>query len=219
MAANRKREPLMSDSPPPSASPGSLSTTLLEQVRARQPQAWERLVRLYSPLIYRWCRRSGLAAEDAADLLQEVFASIMQHLPEFRRDRPGDSFTNWVATITRNKIRDHYRRSQRRPVARGGTNAQRAMADVPDTVSAEDPSGDVNADAASSALLHRRVMEITQSEFEPRTWQAFEQTALHGRRAADVAHDLATSVAAVYMAKSRVLRRLREVLAELDDPT
>ena len=93
-----------------SAGSSSISSTLLDQLRAGRPEAWQRLVRLYSPLIYRWCRRSGLAAEDAADVLQEVLAAVMRHVPDFRRDGPHDSFTAWLATITRNKVRDHYRR-------------------------------------------------------------------------------------------------------------
>lgn len=197
-----------------SAESESLSTTLLEQVRAHQPLAWERLVRLYSPLIYRWCRRSGVPPEDAADLLQDVFTAVMLHLPGFRRESPEDSFTAWLATITRNKIRDFFRRRQRRLPARGGSSAQAALAQV----AQEDATTDVTveADAASTALLSQRVLHVIQSEFERRTWQAFEQTALENRRAADVAQDLQMSVAAVYMAKSRVLRRLREVLAELN---
>jgi RNA polymerase sigma-70 factor, ECF subfamily len=200
----------------PFAESSSISSTLLEQVRARQPQAWERMVRLYSPLVYRWCRRSGVSAEDSADLVQDVFTAVMLHLADFRRDGPSDSFTGWLATITRNKVRDHYRRCRHRPQARGGTTAQRALAEVPETASPDDPP--VAADAASAALLTRRLMEITQAEFERRTWQAFEQTALAGRRAADVAQDLDMSVPAVYMAKSRVLRRLRETLSDLEPP-
>ncbi len=60
----------------------SISTSLLEQVRADRPEAWERLVDLYSPLIYRWCRQAGMAEHDAADLLQEVFSAVLSHLPE-----------------------------------------------------------------------------------------------------------------------------------------
>lgn len=198
----------------PDSDSSSLSTTLLEQVRAHEPEAWERLVRLYSPLIYHWCRRSGISAEDAADLLQDVFTAVMLHLNDFRRQGPADSFTGWLATITRNKIRDHYRVRQRRAQARGGTTAHMAMAEQPQVEPPTEPA--VTADAGSAALLARRALELIESDFEQRTWQAFLQTTLESRRAADVAHDLAMSVPAVYMAKSRVLRRLREVLAALD---
>jgi RNA polymerase sigma-70 factor (ECF subfamily) len=193
---------------------GSISTTLWEQVRAQDPQAWQRLVRLFGPLICRWCRRGGLSAEDAADVLQEVFTAVWQHAGDFRRKDPADSFVAWLATITRNKIRDHFRRGQRRPQARGGTSAQLAMAEIPGEGAEAESS--VAVDAEATALLSRRVLELTQVEFERRTWDALVQTTLDQRRAADVAADLGMSVGAVYMAKSRVLRRLRDVLAELD---
>ncbi len=170
-------------------------------------------MRLYSPLVYQWCRRSGLAAEDAADVLQEVLSAVMLHLPDFRRDRPQDSFTAWLATITRNKVRDWHRRRRGRPEARGGSTAQRAMAEIPQP--AEPSEETIRPDAESAAWLSRGVLEMIRSEFEASTWDAFWRTAVEGQTPAHVAEDLKMSVAAVYMAKSRVLRRLRQAMGAL----
>jgi len=170
-------------------------------------------VRLYGSLIHRWCRRSGLTADDAADVFQEVLAAVALHLPDFRRDRPEDSFSGWLASITRNKVCDHYRRQRGRARARGGSTAQRQMAEVPQPPEPSEES--IRPDAESEAWLSRRVLEMIRVEFEPRTWDAFWQTAVDGQLAADVAADLEMSVPAVYMAKSRVLRRLRQALGEL----
>ena len=111
--------------------PSSISSTFLEQLRARRPEAWQRLVDLYGPVTYRWCRRSNLTAEDAADVVQEVLAAVMVHLPDFRRERREDSFSGWLAAITRNKVREHYRRRQGKAEPRGGSTAQRQMAEIP----------------------------------------------------------------------------------------
>jgi len=192
---------------------GSVSSTLLDQLRSRRPEAWERFVRLYSPLVYQWCRRSGLAAEDAGDVFQEVLSAVMLGLPDFRRDRPEDSFTGWLATITRNRVRDFYRHRHGKPEARGGSTAQRAMAEIPQPP--ESPEATIRLDAESAVWLSRGVLELVRSEFEARTWEAFWRTAVEGQTPAHVADDLKMSVAAVYMAKSRVLRRLRKVLGEL----
>ena len=195
---------------------GTISTALLGQVRAESPEAWERLVQLYGPLVYRWCRRAGVAEHDAGDVLQEVFAGVLRDLPGFRREGPQDSFTAWLATITRNAIRGHFRRRGREAAARGGTDAQLAMAAV---AQAEERSAEcVRADAPSASLLRRRLLGIIQAEFRETTWRAFLGTAVEGRSAAAVAEELGVSVAAVYMAKSRVLRRVRETLAELEPP-
>lgn len=196
-----------------SSKPSSVSSTLLDQLRAGRPEAWEQFVKLYAAVIHRWCRRAGLNADDAADVLQEVLAAVMRHLPSFHREGPQDSFHAWLASITRNKVRDHYRRRMGRAEARGGSTAQRQMADIPQPPEPSEES--IRPDAESEAWLSRRVLEMIRGEFEPRTWDAFWRTAIEGQSPAHVATDLAMSVPAVYMAKSRVLRRLRRALGEL----
>ncbi len=195
--------------------PSSISSTFLEQLRARRPEAWQRLVDLYGPVTYRWCRRSNLTAEDSADVVQEVLAAVMVHLPGFRRERREDSFSGWLAAITRNKVREHYRRRQGKAEARGGSTAQRQMAEIPEP---REPSEEgIQPDAQSAACLSRRVLETIRAEFETRTWEAFWRVSVGGQSPAHVATDLGISVAAVYMAKYRVLRRFRQVLGELPD--
>jgi len=197
------------------SNPSSISSTLLDQLRSRRPEAWQRLVRLYGPVIYRWCRRSNLRAADAADVVQEVLSAVMIHLPDFRRDRPEDSFGGWLATITRNKIREHYRRRQGRAEARGGSTAQRQMADI---LQPQEPSEEsIRPDAQTAACLSRRVLEMIRAEFEVRTWEAFWRVSVGGQSPSDVAADLKMSVPAVYKAKSRILGRLREVLRQLPE--
>jgi len=199
-----------------SAGSGSISSTLLAQLKANRPEAWQRFVRLYSPMVYRWCRRSGVMADDAADVLQEVLAAVIRHVSEFRREGPHDSFTAWLATVTRNKVCDHYRRRHGRVEGRGGTTAQRRMAEIPQP---PEPSHEtIQPDAETVAGLSRRVLDMIRAEFEPGTWQAFWRTTVEGQTPALVAEELQMGVAAVYMAKSRVLRRLRQALGELPEP-
>ena len=191
----------------------SVSSTLLDQLRSGRPEAWRRFVHLYGPVIYRWCRRAGLSSEDAADVLQEVFVAVMLHVSRFRRDTPQDSFGGWLTTITRNKVRDLYRRRCGRAEARGGSTAQRRMAEIPQPTKPDETH--IQPDAESAAWLSRHALELIRAEFEPRTWDAFWRTAVDGRPPADVAAELEMSVPAVYMAKSRILRRLRQTMSEL----
>ena len=198
-----------------SAGSSSISSTLLAQLQANRPEAWQRFVRLYSPMVYRWCRRSGVVADDAADVLQEVLAAVSRHVSEFRRDGLHASFTAWLATVTRSKVSDHYRRRHGRVEARGGTTAQHRMAEIPQP---PEPSHEtIQPDAEAVACLSRRVLDLIRAEFEPTTWQAFWRTAVEGQSPAQVAEELQMSVAAVYMAKSRVLGRLRQALGELPE--
>ncbi len=197
--------------PPPSSSASTeTSRSLLAGVRADDPAAWDRLVGLYAPLVYRWCRRWDLPEQEIADVFQDVFQAVASHVSGFRRERPGDTFRGWLLTITRNKVRDHFRRLGREPGGAGGTEAQLRFARLPDAQSPDDDSSEDRADRG----LFAPALESIRAEFEDRTWRAFWLTAAEGRPPADVAAELGMSPGAVRVAKSRVLRRLREELGE-----
>ena len=186
------------------------SSSLLDRARAHDQAAWDRLVGLYGPLVYRWCRAAGLQAADAADVGQEVFRAVARGLAGFRHEREGDTFRGWLRTITRNHLRNHF---LRRPAGgAGGEAGQRWLEQLPAPDDAE-PSAD--ALAAETRLLFRQAVELIRGEFAEDTWRAFWQVVAEGRRPGAVAADLGVSVNTVYLAKSRVLRRLRAEFADL----
>lgn len=199
---------------PTSEAPESTSTSLLERVKAQDTEAWQRLVKLYGPLVYGWCRQSHLQAEDAADVFQEVFAALASHVAEFRRDRPGDSFRAWLATIVRNKIRDHFRRRRGKAQAQGGTDAQQRLAEIPEELPASLVSG---SPSDQESFLEHRAMELARAGVEDRTWHAFWRVTVGGQSPAEVAEGLGMNVRAVYEAKYRVMRIIRRELADLAD--
>lgn len=190
----------------------STSTSLLLRVKQHDAEAWDRLVHLYGPLVYDWCRQQNLQPADAADVSQEVFRAVARSVVKFRRERASDTFRGWLWTITRNKVRDHFRARTDHEEARGGTEILRQLNAIPDE---EPPStiGPAN-DSITSSPFHRAV-ELIRMEFEDRTWQAFWCVTIDQRATADVAEELGISVNAVRKAKSRVLRRLREEFGEL----
>jgi len=194
-----------------SESSSSTSTSLLGRVKSRDPDAWERFVKLYSPLVYRWARQVGLQESDASDLAQEVFGVVAMRIDDFRRDRPGDSFRGWLWGITNNKLKEFFRRQAADPQAFGGTDAQLQLNDLagaPPDDSADSPPLEPNA------ILMHRVIGLIQEEFEEKTWRAFWLTTVDERKSADVAEELGMTPKAVRQAKYRVLRRIR---LELDD--
>jgi RNA polymerase sigma-70 factor (ECF subfamily) len=150
---------------------------------------------------------------DAEDVAQEVFHAATTHLESFRRDRPGDSFHGWLRGITRNMILQHFRRSGRHPKAAGGTDAQLRLQEV--EVGTTGDSGVDENPAEELDGLRRRALELVRAEFEERTWQAFWLTVVEGRSPVDIAADMGVSPAAVRMAKSRVLHRLKEEFGDL----
>ncbi len=107
------------------------SQGLLDRLKADDAEAWDRLIVLYAPLVYRWCRRWGLRDQDIADILQDVFQAVSTHIATFRKESAGDTFRGWLRTIARNKVLDHFRRLGQEPRGVGGTDAQIRFSSLP----------------------------------------------------------------------------------------
>ena len=194
---------------------GVTSLSLLQRARTGDAVAWERLVHLYTPLVHYWCRRLGVLGSDADDVLQEVFQLAFQRINDFRRTQAGHTLRGWLRGITRNKVLEFFRRSGRQPAGVGGSTIHQRIQEVADSVDAAGP-GDEADDAEVVNDLYCRALELVRHEFEPATWRAFWRTTVDAQRPVDVATELGLSAAAVRMAKSRVLRRIREELGELE---
>jgi RNA polymerase sigma-70 factor (ECF subfamily) len=187
------------------------SMTLVGRLKLQDPSAWRQLAELYGPLVYSWVRISGLNEHDAADVVQEVFSTVHASLDRFRKERPTDRFRDWLWTITRRRTCDHLRKLGKQVIAKGGSDAYQQLQEFPEEISsADDPQA-----ASAEAELVRRALDLVRREFEDRTWQACLQTAVNGRNPADVAADLGMSVGALYVARSRVLKRLRQELGDV----
>jgi RNA polymerase sigma-70 factor (ECF subfamily) len=180
-------------------------SSLLECLRRPDGrQSWGRFVLLYTPLLYHWARRITPQDADAADLVQEVFLVLHRKLPDFSYDR-HKSFRSWLRTVLLNKWRDACRRTRTMPA----TSDELEPA-VPDTNLAVE-------EAEYRDYLVGRAFRLMRADFQPTTWQACWEHLVEGRPAAEVAAHLGLTVDAVYAAKSRVLRRLRQELDGLLD--
>lgn len=183
------------------------SPSLLERARAKDADAWKRLVRLYTPLVVYWCHGSGVKGADAEDVCQEVFRAVAAHLGDYRHE----TFRGWLRGIARHKILDHFRGQQRQPLGQGGSEANERLLQVPEQGLLSDDS-----EEEVSGLYHR-ALEQVRGEFEGNTWQAFWRAAVEGQSPSLIAADLGVTPAAVRKAKSRVLLRLREEIGDLID--
>jgi RNA polymerase sigma-70 factor (ECF subfamily) len=169
--------------------------------------AWAEFLDLYTPVLYQWASRLGLQPSDAADLVQDVFVVLVGKLPEFEYDAQK-SFRAWLRTILLNRWRDRERRV--------AVVAQHTGHPALEQVEGPTPAADLE-EAEYRELLVRRALELMQREFKPTTWKACWEQVVQGRPPAEVASQLGVSVNAVYVARSRVLRRLREYLDQLLD--
>jgi RNA polymerase sigma-70 factor (ECF subfamily) len=182
--------------------------TLLERLRQPADQAaWDRFVNLYTPLLAHWARRLGQIGPDAEDLLQEVFAVLIRKLPDFQYDR-SKRFRAWLWTVTVNKVREKRRRHL--------LPMQAADVDGLDHVAGPEQAMELD-EAEYRQYVIQRALQLIRVEFQPTTWQAFWACVVAGRSAEEAAAEFEMSLGAVYAAKSRVLRRLREDLDGLLD--
>jgi RNA polymerase sigma-70 factor (ECF subfamily) len=183
------------------------SATLLARLKDLQDlDAWNRLNDLYGPLIRSWAIRLGVRGSDADDLMQEVMTVVVRRFPEFvHPDRPG-AFRGWLRAIAANCARDAWRARRVAPKAPGGTDFGSYLARL------EDPTDDLSRewDREHDVYVTRRMLERIKPDFEAKTWELFQQFVLDGHSADAVAAACGTSPNAVYIAKSRVLARLRE---------
>jgi RNA polymerase sigma-70 factor, ECF subfamily len=188
--------------------------SLLLRARTGDEGAWQDLCELYRPLIAGWLRRQSVPETDIDDLVQEIFLAVVRGLPSFIHSGRRGAFRSWLRTIAYNYSCDYWKSPARRTAASGDDPAQTALGLL------EDPDSPLNRywDEEHDRYVLRCLFEAVELEFEPATVRAFQLVALDGVSGAQAADELGTSLTAVYIAKSRVLRRLRE-LAEglLDD--
>lgn len=194
----------------------STAPSLLAAARDGQPDAWQRFVHLYGPLVYRWVRRSGMQSSDAADVTQDVLMSVSKDLAAFDPSRPDAKFRGWLWTITRRRIADAVRaRPDEKPA---GSQINQWPAIDPTRDFTKDSSLHPPTDAATDRkTLLVRAVAIYRDRFDPKTWNAFWATVVEGREPDEVAATLGMNRWSVYKARARILQRLRTELAGLLD--
>jgi RNA polymerase sigma factor (sigma-70 family) len=181
--------------------------SLLDRLRLKPDEAlWKRLVDMYTPFLHQWLRQHGLASEDVDDLVQDVLAVVVRELPDYQHNQRTGAFRRWLRTILVNRLRAFWKARRLRPTAAGGSDFQNIMEQL------EDPDSGLARlwDQEHNCYVARRLAFSIEPEFETTTFRAFQRVVMDGKRPADVAAELGISVNAVLIAKSRILRRLRQ---------
>ena len=188
------------------------SLSILRRADAGSENAWARLDELYKPLIYGWLRRHAVPQHEAQDLAQEVMLVVLRKLPQFDHSGRTGAFRGWLRSITANMVREHWRAGRAHPTAIGGSDFGGMIRDL------EDPQSDLSRqwDREHDRHVVNQLLQRIVLEFKPRTRQAFHRNVLDGIPASEVAMELGISVQAVYIAKSRIMRRLRAEVEELN---
>jgi RNA polymerase sigma-70 factor, ECF subfamily len=170
-----------------------------------QVASWQQMVDLYTPLIRNWLCRYALQDQDVEDLVQEVLALVVRKLPDFQRKNQIGSFRRWLRNITVNCLRRFWRAQRIQPQSIDYGFAQ-MLDQLEDSQSALSKVWDRQHD---EHITHG-LLEKIRPRFEAKTWQAFQRVALEGISVDQVAEELGLTVNAVFIAKSRVIRLLRQ---------
>lgn len=178
--------------------------SLLERIRKpSEVQAWERFVSLYTPYIFALVRRAGVDRDEASDVVQDVLLLLTRKLPDFEYDAQR-SFRAWLRTVVRNRLNESARRQ---------SVPMRSVGSLFEQVESAESESVEETEYRRHVMI--RALEIMQREFAPTTWKACWEHVVSGRTAQEVGAELGISEGAVYVAKCRVLRRLREELQGL----
>jgi RNA polymerase sigma-70 factor (ECF subfamily) len=186
--------------------------------RLRDPtdeRAWTEFVEIYSPLIHRLARAKGLQEADAADLAQDVFRAVAGAIDRWDPDPRLGTFRAWLFRIARNLILNALAARRRQLRGSGDTDVRRLLEEQPDPNSEDSTLFDVEL---RRRLFHWAIDQI-RPEFRDPTWQAFLRTSVEGESPKDVAQELGMTVGAVYVARSRIMARLKSLIEQVQDHT
>lgn len=189
------------------------SKSLLARLRGHpSPEDWAKLTAVYVPLLHGWLGKYRLQPADLDDLVQDVLGALVTEVPRFAHNgRPG-AFRHWLRVIAVYRVRNFWRSNEVRRATPMAPNL------IDDLGRLEDDASELSQqwDADHDRLVVDRLLAMIEPEFAPSAWQAFLK-AMAGQPAAEIAAELGITPNSVWIAKSRVLARLRQEAAGLVD--
>ncbi len=176
-------------------------------------EAWNRFDSLYRPLLQTWLRRYSIRPQDADDLVQQVLEVVVREMPNFHYDAEKGKFRGWLRGILVNRLREFLRSEHARPIATGDSDFFDKILNQ-----LEDPKSDLSRlwDQEHDEHVAKRLLSLIEQDFAASTWTAFRRL-VDGEKAAQIAADLKISANAVFLAKSSVMKRLRQEMEGLRD--
>lgn len=189
------------------------SLSFLEQLReGPRDEAWSKMVQVYSPLLHRWLGRYQLQDPDRDDLVQETLTALLGELPAFEHNQRPGAFRRYLRTILYNRLQNHWRRRKSQPLA-GDSECWDRLHEL------EDPDSNLSKQWDDDFEKHvlRQLLDMIRPEFQDSTWQAFERLALAGSTIEETSRALKITPNAAFIAKSRVLNRLKHMARSMLD--
>lgn len=193
--------------------PKTRPSLLLRMRDTQDARAWGEFVEIYEPLVYRLARRNGFQDADARELTQEVLLAVSKAIGGWDADPARGSFRAWLFRVARNLMINFLAKQRRHPQGVGDTDFQRLLAAQPAPENEESACFDVEY----RRRLFRWAAEQVRDQFQASTWEAFWKTCVEGQAIQEVATEMELSAGAVYVARSRVMARLRKRIRQIED--
>jgi RNA polymerase sigma-70 factor (ECF subfamily) len=192
--------------------PETRPSLLVRMQNPRDDRAWVEFAAIYEPLVYRLARRKGFQDADARELVQEVFVAVASAIDRWDPDPAKGKFRGWLFRIARNLMINLLIRRERGPRASGDSDVKRLLDEQPA------PDGEVSAffDRQYRRETFHWAARQVRPQFQQNTWEAFRLTAIEGIPVDETAATLGITPGAVYIARSRVMARLRETIQRLE---
>lgn len=186
--------------------PSTTRLTLVQRICSGDDDSWRELERVYRPLIRSTLRRFGFQSQDVDDLAQDVLVSLHRTVDQFVHNGRVGAFRRWLRIVTVNQAREYLRSKGSRSCT---TEKLDAFADETSSLTAE-------LDKQHDLHILNVMMDRVSGDFTPTTMESFKRYVIQGQSADEVARELGVSIQAVYLSKSRILKRLREMAADYD---
>lgn len=194
--------------------PPTTRPSLLVRLRDAQDEwAWSQFVEIYAPLVYGFARKHGLQDADAADVTQDVLRSVATAAKKLQYDPQRGTFRGWLFTVVRNRLRDFWAGQARQCQGSGDPETNRCLQELP----ARQEDQESLWEQEYERQLFTWAAAQVRAAFQDSTWQAFWQTAVQGKSGKEVAKNLGMSVASVYLAKGRVMAKLKAQIQQIQD--
>jgi RNA polymerase sigma-70 factor (ECF subfamily) len=187
---------------------------LIRMRNLRDDDAWKEFFESYGPRIFRWCRRAGLQESDASDVTQEVLTRLMRAIQSFDYDSNRGRFRGWLTIVTNNAIRD-YVKQQRAEVRESNTELLRHLSNLQSASAIDELAAEIDAESAQEILREAEVR--VQLRVAVETWEAYRMTAVESVKPSVVSQKIGMKTSEVYVAKSRVIRMLREEVMRIKE--
>ncbi len=193
--------------------PTTRLSLILKLPDAQNAQAWDEFVRLYQPVVYRFARRRGFQHADAEEVVQEAMLAVSRAVDKWVPDPARGRFRSWLHRIACNLMINFVTRRKHQVWGAGGSGLQRLFEEV----TAPDPVDSAEFDIEFQRELYCLAVERVQYDVKENTWKAFWLSAVDDLPALEVARRLGMTIGSVYIARSRVMARLREEVRRIKE--